>query len=352
MDFKKYNSIENVHRTKTIQQIFEYGYDKVEWVVSEKCHGSNFAFYMNSEGVRAAKRTSFLGIGQRFFNWEYVMEMYSQHLKLLYDMCDSLVRGTLEDANAGEVTGEIEVILYCELFGGVYNHPDVERDPTAQRVQREVHYAPWNDVYCFDLKVNGRYLHYDLFSELMEATGFHYAKSLYRGGLDECLKYPNDFQTKIPEMLNLPSIEDNIAEGVVIKPVDTLYFPNGERVILKNKNEKFKEKHDKQKNRKDKPKPDLSMNEAETELYEEGLRYINENRLRNVLSHIGPVNDKMFGKVMGLFHKDVLEDWRKDNEDTLNELDKKRVRVIEKRIQQEVAEMIREYFLNIIDGVF
>jgi DNA polymerase-3 subunit alpha len=39
MDFKKYSSIENSYRQKTIQSIFEYGFQNHEWVVSEKIHG-------------------------------------------------------------------------------------------------------------------------------------------------------------------------------------------------------------------------------------------------------------------------------------------------------------------------
>ena len=50
---------------------------------------------------------------------------------------------------------------------------------------------------------------------------------------EECLKYSNLFQTKIPEMYGLEPIENNIAEGVVIKPVKDLRFGNGQRVILK-----------------------------------------------------------------------------------------------------------------------
>ena len=57
MEFKRYNDIENSYRSKTINEIYDLGYDKQEWVVTEKVHGSNCAFYLNHEGIRFAKRS-------------------------------------------------------------------------------------------------------------------------------------------------------------------------------------------------------------------------------------------------------------------------------------------------------
>lgn len=348
MNFKKYSSIENSYRINVMNQIYEQGMEQLDWVVTEKVHGSNFSFYLSDEGISCAKRTSFLRIGDNFFNWQVLRDHYTDHLRLLYELCDTLIRDTVEECE-GEIDGGVEVILYGEMFGGIYPHEHVEKDPTAVRVQRGIYYAPWNDFYAFDLKINGRFVHYDIFQELMTNCGFHYAEPLYRGKLDECLKYPNDFQTKLPQKLGLPDIEDNITEGVVIKPTSPTYFRFGERVILKNKNEKFTEKsHVKM----PKEKPNFSLQETEVPLFEDGLKLINENRLRNVLSKIGPVDDKMFGKVQGMFTQDILTDWRKENEESLSLLEKKRVRVIEKNLNINAIELVRKHFVNIIDGTF
>lgn len=62
----------------------------------------------------------------------------------------------------------------------------------------------------------GRYLSVDEANAFFEAEGFFYAKTLFRGSLAECLKYPNAFQSKISQWLGLPDIEDNICEGIVV----------------------------------------------------------------------------------------------------------------------------------------
>ena len=342
MEFKKYNSIENSYRTKIVNEIYNMGWEKLEWVVSEKIHGANFAFYLNPDGVRCAKRSGMLGVGEKFFEWESVVDAYDEQLHSLYRMANIFVK------EAADVEGDVEVILYGELFGGSYPHPEVEKDPIAMKVQKGIYYAPWNDFYAFDMKINGRFLSYDIFAEFMEMVGFHYAKALYRGTLKECLAYPNDFPTKLPEKLGLPAIDNNIAEGVVIKPVHTLYFDNGNRVILKNKNEKYKEVKEK----KEKHVPDLSLSEEEKVLFEEARKYVTENRLRNVISKIGEITDKKFGILLGSFNKDILEDWRKDFEGEIAKLDKKRLKVIQKNIQKEAKELMVGNFVNIIDGEF
>ena len=331
-----------------MNQIYDMGFEKDEWVVSEKIHGANASFYLNDEGIRCGKRSGFLKIGQRFFNWETVRDAYEDHLKLLYIVCEQVVQEEV-DAKKGKWDGVLNIILYGELFGGYYPHDTVEADPTAMKVQKGIYYAPWNDFYAFDLKINGRFVHYNIFEEIMSKIGFHYAKALYCGPLKECLAYSNEFPTKLPQKLGLPSIQDNICEGVVIKPAMPLFFNNGERVILKNKNDKFSEVS---KSKEPKKKLNLSLQENELDLYKEGIRYINENRLRNVLSKIGPVTDKMFGKVQGMFHQDVITDWRKDKEEELKDIDKKRVRVIEKNINNEVQNYVRSVFVDIIDGTF
>lgn len=49
-------------------------------------------------------------------------------------------------------------------------------------------------------------------------------------------------------------------------------------------------------------------------LVAEVVAYVTENRLTNVVSHIGEVHvPKDFGKIMGLFSKDVLEDFLKEH---------------------------------------
>ena len=53
----------------------------------------------------------------------------------------------------------------------------------------------------------------------------------YKAPLVECLSYPNAFESKITEWLGLLAIEDNTCEGVVIRPIEAVYFGNQKKLL-------------------------------------------------------------------------------------------------------------------------
>jgi len=349
MEFQKYSSIENTYREKNLFEIQTRGLDQGEWVVSEKVHGSNFSLWLDKAGLRCARRSGFIALGDKFFNWENIISAYDTHISLLYQICNSFLDNLVEDGNIKMKNDNVEVVLFGEIFGGLYDHKEVERYQGAMKVQKGVQYCPWNDFYAFDLKINGSFMNYDIFSQTMERLGFHYAKALFRGSLKECLKYPNDNPTILPKKFGLPEIPDNISEGVVIKPVMNKFLPSGSRVILKNKNARFKE------NESTKVKTSnikYILTEKEADIISIATQYTTENRLRNVISHIGEITQNMFGKLLGAFCKDIIEDMDKDNIDLFMDIEKDRMKIINKAINKNVQEFMRERFLNIIDGVF
>jgi Rnl2 family RNA ligase len=183
----------------------------------------------------------------------------------------------------------------------------------------------------------------------MEKAGFLYAKTIFRGTFEECLKYSNSFPSQISVWLRLPELEDNICEGVVIKPVIPKFLSDKTRVILKNKNEKWAEKA----KVRDRPKrPQMTLSEKGGELLNEMESLITENRLRNVLSKTGPIGQKEFGKLIQLFSKDVLEDFFKDYLEEYDGLEKKEQKQLTRKLSQQCAELIRLNFMNIVDGEF
>jgi len=335
-----------------MDHIYSNGLSQGEWIVSEKIHGSNFSLWMNKDGLRVAKRSTFLTDTESFFNWQTVVDAYIDHISLLYQYCLGMLNDLQESGYIKIVNpDENQIVLYGEIFGGIYNHPDVERVEGASRVQKGVQYCPWNDFYAFDLKINGSFINYDLFAEMMEEIGFRYSKALFRGTLEDCLKYPNDNPTTLPTIYGLPEIEGNISEGVVIKPNQARFFPTGERVILKNKNDKFKEKEEGC-GKLRQPKEVIKLTEQENEILNAILEYVTENRLRNVLSKIGTVSDKMFGKVLGSFCGDIFEDVHKEQPELFNDLSKTSQKNIHKQVNKAAQEMIKQNFLNIIDNNF
>jgi len=88
-------------------------------------------------------------------------------------------------------------------------------------------YSPDNCFYAFDILVdNNTYLDIDETNKLFEQEGLLYAKTLFRGSLEEALSFPNAFDSVISGQLNLPAITPNICEGTIIRPVKNLNFRN------------------------------------------------------------------------------------------------------------------------------
>src|SRR5437016_8038652 len=86
---------------------------RVPWVVTEKLHGANLALLSDGDEVRAAKRKALLEPGDEFFGWQAIVARFADPIR-------ALAKAALAaDAAA------ISVIVYGELFGGGYPHPDV-----------------------------------------------------------------------------------------------------------------------------------------------------------------------------------------------------------------------------------
>ncbi len=330
MEHVKYSSIENTYREKFIEMIRTEGKNEGEWVVTEKVHGGQLSLYYDGKELKASSRTAFLTPDIDFFNYEKVMEENAGKVKEIYN----ILKKEKEDISF--------IIVYGELFGGSYPHNDVPKVKSAKRLQKGVFYHPDNLFYAFDIRVDGKYLSVDEVNRLFEAVGLFYAKSLFRGTMEECLNYPNKFPSKISQWLGLPSIEDNVAEGVVLKPVEPQFLKIGERVILKSKNEKFEERKAKKKRPK---KEEVKITEAGERFLEELQFMVTENRLQNVLSKREempyPVPQNYFGDVMKAFIGDIMEEFNKDFQEEYDQLDNKEQKKISKKLNQEAAKLVR-----------
>ncbi len=334
MEFKKYNSIENAYQKEVLEQIIIHGFEKEIYVVQEKVHGANFSFFTDGKLVKIAKRTDFIQEDETFYNAQKMAEKYHDNVLQLFK-------------KVKEQFPEIEtLVIYGELFGGHYNHKDVVPIKDAIKVQKGIDYSPDNDFFAFDIKLNGtHYLDVATANAFFETMNFFYAKTLFEGTLEEALRYPNEFNTKIPDWLVLPALEDNITEGVIIRPAQVKYFGNGSRVILKNKNEKWSEKT---KVKKDKTAhKEVVFTENAQTVWEEIQTYITTNRLYNVLSKEGEFTPKMMGKITGLFAQDILTDFMKDQAESFNTLEKEEQKGITKRLNNVIIKMIKEEFMTL-----
>ena len=165
-----------------------------------------------------------------------------------------------------------------------------------------------------------------------------YQHSKLVDGIDTAINYPNDEPSEMYKIWGLPQLEDNIREGIVIKPYERDDYIGQSRVIIKSKNDRFAEKSHEKPN-----KVQVEVPENVKKCMEEISQYINENRVNNVISHVGEVTEKDIGKIIGLTSKDVLDDYLKDYK--LPE-DKEQSKMVTKYLQSEVAKVVRVVILH------
>jgi len=61
-----------------------------------------------------------------------------------------------------------------------------------------------------------------------------------------------------------------------------------------------------------------------------------------VISKIGEVTLKDFGKVMSFFCKDILEDFNKDNSADVAKLEKEEIKFISKSINKKAVKLVKK----------
>ncbi|MDR3023749.1 RNA ligase, Rnl2 family [Chryseobacterium sp.] len=336
MIFKTYNSIENAYQTRVIEQIRMQGFGDEVFIVQEKVHGANFSFFTDGKEIKIAKRTAFIEKDEKFFNAHQILERYRKNVLEVFQKVKT-------------IHPDVEtVVIYGELFGGGYKHKEVEPVKDAVKVQKGIEYAPHNEFYAFDIKLNGiTYLDTEVVNQIFEETGFFYAKILFQGTLEDALKFPNVFNSKIPAWLGLPEMENNMCEGTIVKTLKTKYFGNGARIILKNKNEKWVEKSKMVKKEAKIVQKQVHFSEKAQEIWEEIQKYATVNRLNNVISKIGEFEPKMIGRVIGLFAQDILEDFEKDFPAAFTAIEKEEQKRINKKLNSLVIDFIKEELMTL-----
>lgn len=335
MNFRKYNSIENAYQDSFIEKITKDNFQNEIFIVQEKVHGANLSFITNGKEIKLAKRTEILEDEESFFQAHLLREKYQERILQLFASIS--------------IDYPIETLtIFGEYFGGIYPHKEVKKSKSSKTIQKGVYYCPDNEFYAFDLLINNhKYLDVDICANLFEKHQFIYAKDLFRGSLQDCLDFSNTFPSTIPALFGLPELESNICEGTIIRPVNILFLSSGSRVLLKNKNEKWSEKNNSSNKAilKKLKEEKVILSPLANELLDEMSKLINTNRLSNVISKIGEVDSqKDKGKLIGLFSKDVLEDFLKSFEDQYRSLEKSEMKAITKNLNTVTSGLISDYF--------
>jgi Rnl2 family RNA ligase len=281
--------------------------DKQNWVVLEKIHGANFSFILRENNLQFAKRKEIIGLEDDFFGFQLVVEKLGIPLQKLFLY--------LKNQYACKTC-----IVYGELFGGAYPHPQVKPDTSVQAIQTGVFYAPSIEFVVFDMALvddNGQktYFSYKEVMDLSQQFSILAIPPFHIGTLTEALNFDIYRPSIIPSLLGLPPLpQENLIEGIVIKPMNdfTLKADNETiRPILKIKNPRFKE--DESYYQAQKWSFDWA-NKGSSDwlkiLEDELSNLLNINRLNSAISKIGALdknNQNRINITLQLVWEDILE---------------------------------------------
>lgn len=296
MAFQKYSSLENHTNGKFLAAVFDYldanGLRNELFVAREKIHGTNFSVIITADSISPAKRSGPITETEKFFGYEDLMAKYQTRFK---------------EIQSAYIGGEItQIQIFGEYAGG--------------GIQKEVDYGE-KDFYVFDVifTKNGTealYMADDFVTKLCFAHHLKMAPVIGLGTIDELLKLPVEYDTVVNEYDKLfeaqgaivnqmkfeqPEAKDNVSEGLVIKPVTPMFLRTGGRIAIKYKTDKFKEK-----GKGKAPAVPVPLPAEDLALLEKFSEFVTWNRVSNVISHIGEVTSKDFGKVLGLTMRDIF----------------------------------------------
>jgi Rnl2 family RNA ligase len=310
--------------------------NKLKWVVTEKVHGANFSFVYESKKLAYAKRKEYLAWGDDFFGFQEVAQRLEDKILALFEQ--------LARERAGD-----KYMLYGELFGGCYPHPDVAAHPNVQAIQTGVYYAPQIYFCAFDIAIEKdgvkAYIDYEDAIAYLEKYGIFHARILFSGRLNEALNFNTRIASLVPGQLGLPALESNLIEGVVIKPLRHAgLIEADERPVIKLKNREFDEEKKFHEAEKWSYIPSVTTNTEELGFLLEGMRgYITDNRLSSVISKTGSIdfgNPARMEAISSEYLRDVLEDFNIDNNGILDEVTAVQKDWLTERLKPEILEAV------------
>lgn len=336
-EFSSYEKMPNTFKKIKLNEQDFAKLEKVDWVVTEKIHGANFSFVYENGLLKFAKRKEYLSWDDDFFAFQgLVHKIENQILKVLEELSLDL---------------EAEkYIIYGELFGGKYPHPELENNPDLQAIQTGIYYSPDIEFCAFDIAIEDkegkRYLDYSTAIEYFEKQNLLYVEPLLIGKLNETLNFDTYINSQIPNKLGLPSLENNLIEGVVIKPFSEIESLET-RPILKIKNTEFEEENKFHEAEKWTHIPDLSSDSVELSfLLEELRKYVNHNRLESAISKIGNLdltNEDRIAEIKKEFLEDTITDFDDAYHDILKELSDTQQTWLKERLLVDIQKCIKNF---------
>lgn len=311
--------------------------EKLKWVVTEKVHGANFSFIYENGNLKFAKRKEYLNWTDDFFGFQLVVNKMEDNILRLFEKLSN------------EITGE-KYMVYGELFGGKYPHSEVNPIKDLHAIQTGVYYTPTIEFCAFDIAIetNGSdskyYLDYETSVAYFKQFEIFYAQPLLIGKFNEAMNFNIRMNSSIPKEFNLPELQENLIEGVVIKPFNQTDNTLFSRPIVKLKNPEFDEEEKFHEAEKWSFIPNISSKTEDLSFIIEELRnYVTKNRLKSAISKIGELdlgNQLRISEIKIEFLEDVITDFNENNNNLLNDLSSDEKKWIIERVNSEINRII------------
>ncbi|MDF1662120.1 MAG: RNA ligase family protein, partial [Planctomycetota bacterium] len=314
---------------------------KLTWVATEKIHGANFSLSFDGAELRCAKRKALLEDGQDFFGFEGVRDKLQETIPSLFKAVQT------------EIPELSSIAVYGELFGGEYPHPEVPKINGVTAIQSGVYYSPDIQFSAFDLAyqtaTHRDYLPFDQAMELFDQFGIFHVETLFEGAFKNAMAFPERFSSTIPARLKLPPLaEKNLAEGLVLRPLESVWIETKKgrvRPLIKRKISEFAE--DARYNQSEKPVLDPRKQELESyalELLVWAVKpLLNENRCQAAVSKIGALqagSKEQARELMAFLYEDVIEELEQQRKDALESLSKDDRELFEDYLRSDIEECI------------
>jgi Rnl2 family RNA ligase len=312
--FKKYPSLTNHYRTEDIHYWLGInpGLAQAKYVIQEKIHGANISFYICASEVVACSRNRRLPDDENFFGLPAVRELYTNEFAALQAYAEkhkSIVR------------------VYGEFFGG--------------QIQQGVDYGKEKRILFFDAKINNAWLTAEEFSVFLGHDCSLPYMSVPTLAVVRTLENALEFNTELKSVLWQEAKDDNIMEGVVIKPLGLVQeSKEGSLFYIKKKNDAFKQKV----HRKKKP---AKIDQSLLDLQEEFASYLTDMRLQGIFSKYGMIwKPQQIGEYIKYMMDDAMESFLADNPD-VKEMSKKTRKTIFRNAGKLIMPMLKEAMQNV-----
>ena len=375
-DFSEYEKIPQSFKSLNLDEKAFQELTKVKWVVTEKVHGANFSFIYeldndnnsdnnsnNNYKLFFAKRKEILSWNDDFFAFQLLVNQIEDKILNLFEALNQEISNEISKEYSNNTTIFVKkYIIFGELFGGEYPHANIPKNIDLQAIQTGVYYSNNIGFYAFDIAFETEnkeenkeennqperiYLDYEKALNYFEKYDLLHAKPLFIGKLNECLAFNTRINSTIPALLGLPLLENNLIEGVVVKP---FHNPSTEiikfRPIIKIKNKEFDEKIAFHQAKKWSYTPETTFLSKSVELsflVDELCQYLNQNRLNSVLSKIGKLDKTNILRMENIkteLLRDILVDFDEDTNNMFSELQPPQQQWLKDRLNAKINDFL------------